>query len=232
MKENNIVIDFNKKESLDIYIEYKKQYISLIMLALKDNNFEDYIIPCINLIYQFIENELKAFILQFYSNDDWNVISMEILTHNIKKLCSDEFLYRKEFKKITFFNKIYLKLSKSVDYFYNLLGNDTFFSSRYPVKKVENKKAFNKISINKLEFKNNFFNFITAMDYMWLIYNAYLIFQCSIIMSRLKNRDLDVCIEKNFKSFTEKETSNNRCKLIKDIIQEFKKNTPIQKINN
>lgn len=97
---------------------------------------------------------------------------------------------------------------------------------------MKNKKVFNKISINKLEFKNNFINFITAMDYMWLIYNACLIFQCSMIMSRLKNRDLDVCIEENLKNFTEKETSNNKYKLIKDIIQEFKENTPIQKINN
>lgn len=225
MEKNNIIIDFNNKESFDTYIEYKKQYVSLIMVVLNSNNFEEYIIPCINLIYQFIENELKAFILEFYSNEDWNTISMKISTHNIKKLSEDEFFCKKEFKEIEFFKDLYLKVCKSINYFYNLLGNNTFFKSRYPVEKVKNKKSFNKIIVNKLEFKKNFLNFITCMDYINLVYSSYLLFKSFLLRNRFENKKIEEYIKESFdKLNNDNKLDKEKSELIKKIINEFAKN--------
>lgn len=149
----------------------------MISILIKPDKLDEYILPLINLIHQYIEICLKDFILD-YDMGNFTAVDMKIDTHDLKKLVEDEFFCKKNFKNIKYFNDNYSLLKDSVLYFYELLGRNTFLNSRYPVLKNENSVSITKINIDKIEFVKKYHQFITSLMAIILVFCAEKLIMC------------------------------------------------------
>ena len=142
--------------------------------TLLEKNVESTFLPIINLILQFIENDLKSFIIE-YDLYPGSAKGLEIQHHNIRKLVDDE-LFTKKFTKHADFKKIYDLYKQEALYFYSLLGKQTFLSSRYPVKSdcQENSIKNKEIDVQSIiyHWKTYFdclskINFVLGVNYLY-----------------------------------------------------------------
>lgn len=119
-----------KDTNYDRHFLYQNQYILAIDSLLK-LDIKDIYLPLINLISQTIENDLKAFIIDYDFTDD-TAKELDVNHHNLEKLVNDEFIIE-TLENIDKFKKIYELYKKEVLFFNNILGNKTFIKSRYPI---------------------------------------------------------------------------------------------------
>lgn len=217
---NNVKIK-EKKEVLSLSDQssiYTSQYLDSIMLLLNSKKVENFIFPLINLIHQYIELLLKDLILD-YDIEPFTAVEMKIDTHNLKTLIRDEFFYKEEFRKIDFFNDNYLLLEKSIVYFSSVLGNSTFFNSRYPTPKNINIISVPNYKINVLEIKYNFELLTRSMSNILNIFAAEKFLDCMIIDFKL-----------NGISFTQDNFDNAIETILKDIELDDKKQKELIKL--
>lgn len=124
---------------------YQEQYLNAIEI-LTESKIDKHYLPIINLICQYIENDLKQFIIEYDIYPD-SASDMEVQHHNLKKLVEDEFFVKKFLRKQKFMN-YYNLYKKEVLYFSNVLGKTTFLNSRYAIKSNKQEKSINISEIN------------------------------------------------------------------------------------
>ncbi len=159
-------------EFYDEYDKYHNQYISAIYWLLDANpNIKKMIYPLSNLIHQLIENEIKMYIAEQHigtrTYEDFHIEN----THKI-----DNLLNHSEFKKyydgIDICEEIFSQYRDAALYFYNILGDNTFEKSRYPIKGKE-KKIPKKEDVDFNELYNKWTEYCILSQKMMIIYMAY-----------------------------------------------------------
>ena len=127
-----------KLELFDEFEKYNYQYSSVIFRLLDKNpDIMDMILSLTNLIHQKIENEIKLYIIEPHINNKTAKDLKIDNTHKLEKLLNKEEL-KKYYEGIQDGEKIYEQYKKSVLYFYEILGEDSFLHSRYPIQKEKN----------------------------------------------------------------------------------------------
>jgi len=142
----------NKRlDLLDEFNKYNFQY-SFAIYRLLDNNPDimDMILPLTNLIHQKIENEIKFYISEPHMNnktfEELNISN----THQLEKLLNREEL-KKYYEGIEECEKYYNNYKKSIIYFFEILGKESFLNSRYPIQRKENEITTKKeVDFNEL----------------------------------------------------------------------------------
>lgn len=161
-----------KLELFDEFDKYDFQYGSAIYRLLDNNpNVMDMIFPLINLIHQKIEVEIKLYIAEPHMRDK---TFKELKIDNTHKL--NELLNREEFKKyyenIEICEKNFEDYKKSVRYFYEILGDDCFLNSRYPIQKIQNNITLKK-QVDVEELYTKWTEYCIASGKLKFMYMAY-----------------------------------------------------------
>lgn len=161
-----------KLELLDEFDKYDFQYSSAIFKLLDNNpDIMDMIFPLINLIHQKIENQIKMYISEPHmKRETFKELKIDN-THKLKDL-----LERKELKKyyegIEICENYYERYKKSVIYFFEILGEDSFLNSRYPIQRNKNDVTLKK-DIDYDELYEKWTEYSLASVKMALMYIAY-----------------------------------------------------------
>lgn len=164
----------NGLKKLDVVKEfylYDFQYRNAIYNLLNDKNAEEHIYPTLALIHQMLENQLKMQLIESTNNKKTLKMLRVENTHDLKCLIEkDEFrIYYEEIESIYI---IYCEYKKSIIYFYEILGKDTFLNSRYPIERYENISTVKK-NINYKELYENWNKYSLLSAEMLLIGIAY-----------------------------------------------------------
>lgn len=156
-------------EEFDIY---NFQYGLAIYRLLDSNpNIMDMIYPLINLIYQKIENEVKMYIAEPHMREKtFKELKIEN-THKLNDLLTREEL-RKYYEDIEICEKYFKSYTESVKYFYEILGDNCFLNSRYPIQKEQNDISLKK-KVNREELYKKWAEYSIASGKFISMYMAY-----------------------------------------------------------
>lgn len=198
---------------------YQKQYYNAIDTLIKTNK-SDISLPLINLIYQFIENDLKSFIVE-YDLHPGSAKSLQISHHDIKILVEEE-LFLGFFNKHEKFKKIYREYKNEILYFYSLLGKYTFLNSRYPVKsnKQEISTSIKNVKIDLII--KHWDNYIKCLTKVHFVLSINYLYQAIIYEKKVYNSDIETLVfnyvKKNLKIKKINSYDNLNFNFILDII--------------
>lgn len=163
MIRKNLMLEENK------YIE---QYHTAINNLMDENNIELILYPLINLILQIIEIEIKSLIAEVYY-DTQTMKEFKIdNTHDLEKLVENSEL-KKYYEDINDFENIFGEYKKNILYFYNILGENSFLNSRYPIERTKNKIIVKNKDIDLNEFKEKWLSYCEIYQLIIKIYIAY-----------------------------------------------------------
>lgn len=163
MIRKNLMLEENK------YIE---QYHTAINNLMDENNIELILYPLINLILQIIEIEIKSLIAEVYY-DTQTMKEFKIdNTHDLEKLVENSEL-KKYYEDINDFENIFGEYKKNILYFYNILGENSFLNSRYPIERTKNKITVKNKDIDLNEFKEKWLSYCEIYQLIMKIYIAY-----------------------------------------------------------
>lgn len=142
-----------KVELMKEFVLYDFQYREAIYKLMNNSSPQEYIYPLLALIHQLIENQLKMSLIECTNNRKTLKELKVENTHNLKTIVEREefFIYYDEIEKIS---TIYNEYRKYVIYFYEILGEDTFLNSRYPIERFENIATVK----NKIDYKELYEN--------------------------------------------------------------------------
>lgn len=140
---------------LDLILE-EGRFISQYRLAatelLNSSNNSQFIYPIINLIHQTIELELKNLIMNNHNeNRSYKELKIVSTKHLLDTLVKNTNI-RQYYENIPEIECEFTALNKCVQYFYKLLGEDTFQKSRYAINKDSN-TIYERKPINFQELK-------------------------------------------------------------------------------
>lgn len=206
-----------KLEFYDEYDKYHKQYIAAVYRLLDSNpDIENMIYPLSNLIHQLIENEIKIYIAEPHVSKktykDFDIGNK----HEIDLLLNHDEL-KKYYDEIDICEKIFIEYKKIALYFYNILGDNTFENSRYPIKSKEKKNPKKK----KVDFEclyKRWTDYCVLSQKLMSIYSAY----CSSnTVIKLKNDNviknekeenaiINKIVEESFKGIDDKLLDNEK----------------------
>lgn len=217
---------------LNLYDEYDKyhfQYSAAIFRLLDNNpNIDNMIYPLANLIHQKIENELKQLIVEPHVSGktfkDFKVDN----THNLDLLLSNDAL-KKYYKDIEICEIYFKEYRDSVLYFYEILGEDTFLSSRYPIERKENTTTVKK-EVDFDALYANWTKYSLACEKMIYMYMAYCSSNTILHLKKIgKIKDasheeqlINNIIENSFKGFEHVDLEEDK-KILNKLIKEFVK---------
>ena len=225
---NNFKKQRSSDEKIDLILEESKfitQYCLAVSELLNNKNNTKFIYPIINLIHQTIELELKSLIVDNHINNK-TYYDLEISNeHNLENLIKHNSI-KKYYEDIIEIECEFTALNKCIQYFYKLLGDNTFQKSRYAIEKKQNIISEKK-PINFKELKKQWTIFSLLSVKLHLIHIAYYIVN-DIPLLVDKSSDCDICkiseiCEKSIISeipVSEKNSFENYIKLYK---QKFKR---------
>lgn len=182
--KNEIIIFFDKNKELltEQANLYHLQYAKAITKLIKDEKFDEFILPLINLIHQMIENYLKHWLLNY----DWDTTTASEMKidkeHNLKNLINNKLWSSKKIENIEYYKINFNQLKQLVSYFSDILGeNNTFINSRYSMLKNKTDVSISNIKIDKNEFEKsvlNLFKYITNINTVVAAYNISRVLKC------------------------------------------------------
>lgn len=147
-KNNNKKYIKDLENSIDIYNE---QYKKAIIFLIDRPNFEETLVPLINLIFQYTENYLK-WILQDYYELEKTSNESKLMTHKCEYLLN---LIVKKFSKYregTTFKYTIDSIRNYILYIKSFMGEQILINSRYPIQSNKLKKSYRSLNINKQKF--------------------------------------------------------------------------------
>ena len=137
---NNFKKQRSSDEKIDLILEESKfitQYCLAVSELLNNKNNTKFIYPIINLIHQTIELELKSLIVDNHINNK-TYYDLEISNeHNLENLIKHNSI-KKYYEDIIEIECEFTALNKCIQYFYKLLGDNTFQKSQYAIEKKQN----------------------------------------------------------------------------------------------
>jgi len=161
-----------KLDLFDEFSKYDYQYTFAIFRLLDQNpNIMDMILPLTNLIHQKIENEIKMYISEPHINEQTFKELKIDNTHKIRQLLEREEL-KKYYDDINICEKYYKKYKKNVLYFYEILGEDSFLNSRYPIEINQNTITIKK-AVDLDELYKNWTEYCEIAEKLTFMYIAY-----------------------------------------------------------
>ena len=152
--------------------KYIEQYRKAIFRLMDENDIEFVLFPLVNLIHQVIENEIKSLISEAYFDIKTSKELKIDNTHDLKALTEHNTL-KKYYYGIEHFEKIFEKYKEDILYFYNILGQDTFLNSRYPIQRTKNEITIKNTKINVREFYRRWGSYSENYRMMIMIYMTY-----------------------------------------------------------
>jgi len=190
MNENEKMIAKQKGKKINEFAIYVIQYRKAIYKLINGEELEKYIYPILMLVYQLIENELKMIIVANNNNGETASELKIDQTHDLKLLIERQEFF-KLYDEIPICIEMFKKYKESVLYFYEILGNNTFLKSRYPIEKSQNCITIKK-EINYKEFYNNWTKYSLCLAEMEIMNTAYSYFNTVIYWKQEGKSDNDI----------------------------------------
>lgn len=131
--------------------QYSIQYYNAISLLIKHNNISEIIFPLVNLIHQYIENEIKCVVLEFYE-EDCHYKPKDLITHDLDRLLKILLTRKSILNETEVYKNNLNNLRDAINYFYSVFDKQVFIKSRYPVDRNTNTLSFIKITFLQKEF--------------------------------------------------------------------------------
>lgn len=221
-----------KLDLFDEFDKYNFQY-SFAIFRLLDNNpyVMEMILPLTNLIHQKIENEIKMYISEPHINEETFKELKIDNTHKLIRLLERDEL-KKYYEGIEICERYYEQYKKSVIYFYEILGVDSFLNSRYPIQTTKNDITIKK-EVDYDELYQKWTEYSIASGKLISMYMAYCSSNTILYLKTLgkMNNELEIdnyingIIEESFENFRGinlEEEKNDIFELIKEFVKRDK----------
>lgn len=130
---------------------YNEQYKTAIILLIDRANFEETLVPLINLIFQYTENYLKWILQDYYELRKTNNES-KLMTHKCEYLLDLMVEKYNKYKDGTVFKYTIDSIRSYISYIKSFMGDHILINSRYPIQSNKLKKSYKSLNINKQEF--------------------------------------------------------------------------------